>query len=443
MRQSFPFLRTHTNVNQLLEEISEGEGAEVAVLHWEGLFIAQPNALYEELEAHIEKLYERGDWLISGQIIDWQARKGEHHFNSYSLFPITLLVNLKAWKKLGKPKWNTEPRQTELYEIERSLENVHDDYTPLFIRRKSSKKVTTALREGGEFIQKALEENLEVCNLPVEARIHQSYLYPENSEVFNRLLHAVQTGSEESLNSLSLSETEQFKKFIEQMRDQRQRSLAENSEWGHGPQSHSEQVQLPLDLHLKTPNVFYFPASSLKDFALCFGQGRALEGQFVHFSSCLEEIEFKQELISDWNGEVSALRGRHESLASYFLRHFETEERLLTQWIRYQKQQHTFVKANIITEPEKIFCVGSGIGFVNLSSLLIQRYQLLAFGTRFICKRAENILSLLENLYEFSYLDFKRIPDDVQQIYSVTEMRNYLNSLEQAPDPNLSNGDRV
>lgn len=122
-----------------------------------------------ELKIAIEEFCKR-DFLVAGQII--------YHVNTYPfLHPQMIILNMDHYRALGKPMigYHEESEVLELQKPERSVENVHDDYTPLWL--KSADEMTYCIRR--EFGWNIIHESLR-CNIQVSNDIwkHKRFLYP-------------------------------------------------------------------------------------------------------------------------------------------------------------------------------------------------------------------------------------------------------------------------
>jgi len=119
------------------------------------------------------------DYLVAAHILDWKE-------NWYELHHQFILVNVKNWIKINRPTFGSnKPAIDELIEIERSKENFHDDYTPLWISPTNKTKKQKHSRQGWNFINQAHLHNLKVINWNKEIREKRTYYYPEtDSEVF-------------------------------------------------------------------------------------------------------------------------------------------------------------------------------------------------------------------------------------------------------------------
>jgi hypothetical protein len=91
------------------------------------------------------------------------------------------IVNLKAWVEVGRPDFGTwKQGKFLLPEIERSLENFHDDYTPLWVRPTGQVKEQYHPCQGWELMSAMFSNNKPVITLSEKLRFGKLYIYPEH-----------------------------------------------------------------------------------------------------------------------------------------------------------------------------------------------------------------------------------------------------------------------
>jgi hypothetical protein len=119
------------------------------------------------------------DYLAAAHILDWKE-------NWYELHHQFVLVNIDNWVKIGKPKFgDNKPAIDELITIERSDDNFHDNYTPLWIKPIDKTAKTYHSRQGWNFINQAHQNGLTIINWNKTIRNKRTYYYPEtNSDIF-------------------------------------------------------------------------------------------------------------------------------------------------------------------------------------------------------------------------------------------------------------------
>jgi hypothetical protein len=122
---------------------------------------------------------ENPKYMAAAHILEW----GNDWYELHHQF---VLVNVKNWKIAGCPKYgNWHPDVDVLPVIERSKENFHDDYTPLWIKPTGQFQWVFHTKQGWNFIGEALHHGFEIINWSREIRAKRTYYYPEtNSELF-------------------------------------------------------------------------------------------------------------------------------------------------------------------------------------------------------------------------------------------------------------------
>jgi hypothetical protein len=96
-----------------------------------------------------------------------------------------LLIDRRKWKQAGAPEFESAwPVPAVLISVQRSPENVHDDYTPLWLRSAGGEQTLVPGVAGWNFIDLALRNGHRVLNVPDSIRWRKNFLYPEkHSEI--------------------------------------------------------------------------------------------------------------------------------------------------------------------------------------------------------------------------------------------------------------------
>jgi hypothetical protein len=114
-------------------------------------------------------------YLAAAHILDWGPRW-------YELHQQFVLVNTSNWRKANRPPYGGwTPETTNLPVIERSPENFHDDYTPLWIKFTGEWVETNHSHPGWNFLLAAAQHHLEIVNWNHTIRSKRTYYYPENN----------------------------------------------------------------------------------------------------------------------------------------------------------------------------------------------------------------------------------------------------------------------
>jgi len=114
------------------------------------------------------------NYMAAGHILEWKE-------NWYELHHQFVLVNTKNWKNAGKPIYGGwEGKNDDLVVIERSVENFHDDYTPLWIKNTGTIENRFHQKQGWNFINEALKNGFDIINWNQTIRNKRTYYYPES-----------------------------------------------------------------------------------------------------------------------------------------------------------------------------------------------------------------------------------------------------------------------
>jgi hypothetical protein len=159
-----------------------GFGYDVHVGRDEHLLLKQVAGLYQKavvISAGTEFINGRqffdnlpDDFFVLGHVLDMGEGYYGLHYQCY-------VINLDRYVELGCP----HPGVTEMLsphtqiEPKRSIENIHDDYTPLWISKGNTTRSYKNKFHGWRIIQSGLEANLEIRAFDATLRDSKHYLY--------------------------------------------------------------------------------------------------------------------------------------------------------------------------------------------------------------------------------------------------------------------------
>ncbi len=125
---------------------------------------------YDQLSVDMNAALDQCEFMM-GHIMD---RGGYFYMHDQCL-----LVNRRAWEKLGRPKFGgPQQGQKELALPSRSTENVHDDYTPLYLQPTGQQAtLTAAFGYGWNAISEGLKGGMKIVNWPKEIRRAKRHCY--------------------------------------------------------------------------------------------------------------------------------------------------------------------------------------------------------------------------------------------------------------------------
>lgn len=123
----------------------------------------------------VEEIEKHPNYLAAAHILEWKD-------NWYELHHQFVLVNRDNWNNIGKPQFGSWQSDTEeLVVVERSIENFHDDYTPLWIKDTGRRQSQHHNKQGWNFIDKGLRADLDIINWNHSIRSKRTYYYPETA----------------------------------------------------------------------------------------------------------------------------------------------------------------------------------------------------------------------------------------------------------------------
>lgn len=123
------------------------------------------------------------DFFIAGHILD----RGDAY---YELHQQCYIVNLKHFRNLGNPLVGKQHLGFKHEQVapERSLENYHDDYTPLWILPGKLTRCYNHQCHGWNLIKVGLENNLPILVFDSTIRNSKKHFYPESPKDFYKNL---------------------------------------------------------------------------------------------------------------------------------------------------------------------------------------------------------------------------------------------------------------
>lgn len=168
------------NEDEMLRYASQN-GYKHAVVFSTGTEFLNGDSFFNE----VDKLVET-DYFLYGHILDRNTEYYELHHQCY-------LINVDKYTQLGQPIVGDVTLGNPLTTMMpiRSEENIHDTYTPLWIRNGSVTTKYNHKLHGWNIINKALEYGYTINAWPKDARHHKIHYYPENITLFNERVNDI------------------------------------------------------------------------------------------------------------------------------------------------------------------------------------------------------------------------------------------------------------
>jgi len=161
------------NEDQCLRRASELD-FKIAVVFSTGTEFVNGTAFMENIENYLVD-----DFFVAGHILDRKTAYYELHQQCY-------VINLETYKKLDCPTIGQQCFGEHHSQIRplRSKENIHDDYTPVWISPGHENYQYDHKCHGWNIISVALKNTLPITIFDDEIRGNKLHLYPENQKEF-------------------------------------------------------------------------------------------------------------------------------------------------------------------------------------------------------------------------------------------------------------------
>lgn len=431
---------------------------DLLILTWEGN-IFNIYEFHDEVLKSIKKLENEtnGNWVVAGHIMDqyqnrmlYNPQEAEQYRDSFYLFPITALVNLKKWKEIGSPGWGDTTNKASVIKAKPSEETVHDNYTPLRLK-PSNEIVETSVRFGWNIINETLKNNIDVFNIDNNIRETQSYLYPENNvDLYNNFwnhLHGLPklSGAYEKVFSLVISCKRQTR--------------IEKGGWAYflrNTEEHYPYIRSDK-FAMSGYDSFILPCSGFKDFIVStvFLPGHE-KSKFIHYDILKNCILIKRTIIEQWDGTRNglsmllkkiehdySLKGKFNCFHMNFMKtldevydqilpYYDNEESLENHWLEFQKKEHSYIQADILSDRDKIVQISKRVyndkTYFSMSDVAGWRMNLLGYSIQGLRDNMKFAISTIVKNKDNSVIDYKDPATDCHYLHTYQDALTHLNS---------------
>lgn len=148
---------------------------------------------------NLELFCKSTEFGVAGHILYWPGKWLQLHKQFF-------IVNLQAYAACEQPEfgdWQHVHRVVP--KIERSVENFHDDYTPVWVRRTAEYENHYDMSEGWNLLKMMFMHNYAVVTLPESLRFGKIYAYPDHETAeFMNCVHTQTTYPDQNPNQREL-----------------------------------------------------------------------------------------------------------------------------------------------------------------------------------------------------------------------------------------------
>jgi hypothetical protein len=274
------------------------------------------------------------DFLLAGHII--------HHPDTYpSLHPQMFILNMRHYRMMQCPLVGHAEYGAPLllHRPERSPDNVHDDYTPLWLKPTHLSDIWNKRGFGWNLIEESLAHDLPVLNLPNDVRWAKRYLYPHDQP--DRLSKCLQDLARNQLVvPLDININQQA-------------YLAELLLPGRGRVFLLNNERLLEELPDKPITRVFGPASGFKLFVLWHRLGQPHE--VVYFDNNRKSLKVWSDIVYSWSGvdfpSFCQMRDYHDDFSKLSLV-YEMVPNFEDNWRAFRETCPRFIYCDILKEPE-------------------------------------------------------------------------------------------
>ena len=317
---------------------------------------------YDQLSRDMNDALDQCEFMM-GHIMD---RGGYFYMHDQCL-----LVNRRAWEKLGKPKFGVPQQGTkEMALPSRSAGNVHDDYTPLFLQPTGQKmNVTAQFGYGWNAISAGLNGGMKIVNWPKEIRRAKRHCYAYYGDTGEWVKALSDVMAAPPTQDAQLERILHFLRNTPDKEGAAKKVFAFNSEsdvdiphlkYKHGLDRafvlasafKANRILETFGFHAGTEIITYdysAPALALRKKAVAEWDGRDYGAFFMNA---------KPQIEAAFKGDVSwiplPLIKDAETINTEFQREissaFESQDQWLSHWNRFKALKHHFVEVDVLQD---------------------------------------------------------------------------------------------
>ena len=354
-------LFVHHDIDAIIAHMADETDHTHVVIYASGTRVKRAYKLDTEWHAHCS-----GHWLVSGHIL---SRVSDQYPR---LHEQTIAINLGLWRSVGRPSVGYAGSGYQLLaDYERSPENIHDDYTPLWLKSRQSDPIGTDVRKlGWNLISCSLSHGIDVVNLPTAVRQEKVYVYPEDHG--RRLAAATQKLRGDHRLYIERFDNHSQEDWISYMRWFLQDTIT--------PIFIFNTADLYETLDAPAPDSIWTTASGFKSFVEWYKRGSLSSCRIDTYDYNAKSLKLWQTIHREWTGDdiyafmrqydddcdneerycwgnKLAVESTRESSARQeqeMVQYFGGRGNLQVQWRAFQNLEHSYHHCNIVTEHHKI-----------------------------------------------------------------------------------------
>lgn len=391
------------SIDTILNNATDG-GYKYIIFQSVGNLLYKSNIIFD-----IDEFINNNKFGFAGHILHWSEDK------YYEIHPQFFILNLESYEKSGRPKFGEwDDNKTMLPDVERSVENFHDHYTPLWIKHKGTSSIQRYTQRGWSLFAGLIGNGFNVITLPENIRFNKLNLYFESE-------------GEKFINSLKTMELGDITNPNQKRIIQQNINITKNI-WLFN----SEDMLIPNEGKF---DIMSLPASGFKVLSILRDKKLTEDGKlliydfseislnwFKHFKSfegvdiinCIETFEGKENF--KWLSQTTY--GKFQKDVAFYdnlknsIDFFGGEDEFIRLWVEFKNMNVIFVQTNLIENRDNLmeyYRKNEGRKFIHISNIFSTDLTITMYGLREIFKKMNDFLLecyLIDVEFETSMFDF-------------------------------------
>ena len=293
------------------------------------------------------------------------------------------IVNLKAYKAVGCPEyglWNRE--ELMLPVIERSEENFHDDYTPLWVRATGKHALLPGAGQGWKLLSAMFDGGHSVITLTEKMRLSKFYTYPEHeTEKFVDSLRTLTPYPDQNWNQ---------NKWIEDTKFVKDQIWLFNSEHMRIPNRNTYDLAVSTASGFKIFDLFRKPRFTDNARIIIYDFNPKSLNWYKHFYTwpnedlleCIRAFPDRDNFtwIGQWDPTYNENQGFNDGLKTVF--NYFGENKFKKYWKKFKSMPVEFHQLDLYQHSNELATLMKGPGkkFVNLTNIFSTDATQVIFG---------------------------------------------------------------
>lgn len=339
----------------------------------------------------IKEIDNNPNYLCAAHILDWTNKD-----RWYELHHQFVMINISVWNDIGRPKFGEwTDHKKELPVIERSVENFHDDYTPLWIKDSGERRVQRYSHPGWNFIDQGLRCGCDIINWNELIRSKRTFYYPEtDAELFWECI------KEKKIDpGITNFNQKRFLEFIT-----------------HGVQDQIwlyNSEEMTIDHNNEKYDIVALPASGFKYLDVFKSNILNEGGKLIIYDFNPKALQWIKTIHQSREINIEALASKFEHRKHFkqvrgygfarTLDHFEDLDKFKTHLNSFREMDVIFIECDLVKQPEPLLdLVENDKSLLHISNIFSTDWLIATHGLKYARQRLRYLLELIPKNVQLS-----------------------------------------